>query len=426
MHENNELQASCPGGLGERLELAYQLAERQQSLLAVIALAYRSATLADRPKKTRSRTFDAVLRERLQKVLRPMDYVGESLAGQQNCIPVIASLQELGEVEPVIRRLRSALMGADEELNDLQASIGVAVYPFDSGPPRSLLELASVTATEGLGVAQDRFRYANTELENWRVTSSDLHESIIHGLGRDEFEVLYQPVTEASTGLPVAVEALLHWRHPERGVLTPGNFLPFAKRYTWLMRELGEWVLTQVAEALPAFEGPFSEPLKISLNLGLAEILTGDFLTNLRRQLERHAGLDAHRLVFELPKDTLHTADTRVGAVIEAGRELGVGWALDADLDNLPLNALAPLPLEWVKFDTRGMQNSLDEKRQHAAFHALGQLICALGSRPVFTRLESEALRRVLGEDSQMLLQGYSIAAPMQPSVLQNWLRSRR
>lgn len=423
--ENKGLETPRPGALGERLELAYQLAERQQSLLAVIALAYRSPALADWPK-TRSRAFEAKLRGRLQQVLRTMDYVGEPLAGPQNCIPIIATLRELGELEPVIHRLRSALMTCDDELNDLQAGIGVAVYPFDSGPSESLLELASATAIESLGVARHRFRYANAELENRRATSSDLQEAIIHGLGRGEFEVLYQPVVEASTGLPVAVEALLHWRHPERGVLTPGNFLPFAQRYTWLMRELGEWVLAEVAEALPAFEGPFAAPLKISLNLGLAEILTGDFIVHLRRQLERHSGLDAGRLVFELPRDTLHAEDTRVGTVIEAGRELGVGWALDADFENLALNALAPLPLEWVKFDTRALHDPQDEERKHAAFHALGQLVCALGSRPVFTHVENEALRRVLGGDAQMLLQGYGIAAPMQPSVLQNWLRTRR
>jgi EAL domain-containing protein (putative c-di-GMP-specific phosphodiesterase class I) len=425
MQDDETRGVSGERGLAERLEFAYQVAERQHTLLAVMALAYRSRKLDIWPEGRR-RAYESGLRNRLQQFLRTMDYVGEPLAEPQNWIPVVATLQELGELEPIISRLRSALIASDDELDDLQVGIGVAVYPFDNGSPKQLLELASNVATESLGAARQRFHYANAELEAWRVTSSDLHESIIHGLGRGEFEVLYQPVIEAATGLPVALEALLHWRHPERGVLTPGNFLPFAQRYTWLMRELGEWVLAEVAEALPAFDVPFPAPLKISLNLGLAEILTGDFTTHLRRQLESHPGLDARRLVFELPREALDAEDTRVSAVIEAGREIGVGWALDAGFESLALNTLVQLPLEWVKFDTRALHDPGNAVRKDAAFRALGQLMCALGSRPVFTHVEDEGLRRLLADDSEMLLQGYGIAAPMQPSVLQNWLRSRR
>lgn len=423
--KNDKLETPRLGSLGERLELAYQMAERQHSLLTVVVLAYRSPTLAGWPEP-RTRALETKLRGRLQHVLRTMDYVGEPLPGQQPCIPIIATLPELGELEPIIHRLRSALMSCDEALDDWQAGIGVSVYPFDSGTSESLLELACATAIESIGVARHRFRYANGELDDWRATSRGLQKSIIHGLGRGEFEVLYQPLVEASTGIPVAVEALLHWRHPERGVLTPGSFLPFAQRYLWLMRELGEWVLAEVAESLPTFEGSLAAPLKISLNLGLAEILTGDFIVHLRRQLENYPGLDAQRLVFELPSDTLQAKDTRVGTVIEAGRKLGVGWALDADFDSLDLNALAPLPLEWVKFDTRALHGPQDEEQRHTAFHALGQLVCALGSRPVFTHVENDTLRRVLGADSEMLLQGYRIAVPMTPPALRNWLRSRR
>ena len=422
MRNDRVLAVPARGELGERLELAYQLAERQQTLLAVVALTCRSKKL-DTWSETRRQTFYAALPGRMQQMLRPMDYVGES---DTACIPIIATLRELGELEPIIRRLRSVLMDSETGLDDLETSIGVAVYPFDSGTPDDLLRLASSTATEGLGAARHHYRYANEELEAWRSASSDLHESIIHGLGRGEFEVLYQPVIAADTGLPVAVEALLHWRHPERGVLTPGSFLPFAQRYTWLMRELDEWVLVEVANALPSFDGPFPAPLKVGLNVGLAEILDGDFATHLRRQLEGLPALDPHRLIFELPWKALHAEDMRVAGVIEACHALGVAWALDADFEHLSLNALAPLPLEWVKFDTRALHGLSDKTQQHAAFRALGQLTCALGSRPVFTHVEDDGLRQILDGDSHMLLQGFGIAAPMQAPVLRNWLQSRR
>ncbi len=424
MQNDRVLTTSAGGELTERLELVYQLAERQETLLAVVALAYRSKKLDSWPE-ARRQTFNTMLPARLQQILRTMDYVGEADA-VSTCIPIIATLQELGELEPIVRRLRSVLMDLETELDDLETSIGVAVYPFDSGTPHDLLQLAASTAIEGLGVARHRCCYANEELEGWRAASNDLNESIIRGLGRGEFEVLYQPVIAADTGLPVAVEALLHWRHPERGVLTPGSFLPVAQRYTWLMRELDEWVLEEVANALPAFDGPFPAPLKISLNVGLAEILDGDFTTHLQRQLEGLPALDSHRLVFELPWKALHVEDMRVAGVIEACHELGVGWALDADLEHLSLNALAPLPLEWVKFDTRALHGLSDKTQQHAAFRALGQLTCALGSRPVFTHVEDDGLRQILDGDSHTLLQGFGIAAPMQPSVLRNWLQSRR
>lgn len=424
MQNDSVRGAPARGGLTERLELARQLAERQQTLLAVAALAYRSKKLDAWPEVRRQR-FEATLPGRLQQMLRTMDYVGEADAAT-TCIPIIATLQELGELEPIVRRLRSVLMDSETELDDLETSIGLAVYPFDSGVPDDLLLLASSTAIEGLGVSRHHCSYANEELEAWRAASGDLYESIIHGLGRGEFEVLYQPVIAADTGLPVAVEALLHWRHPERGVLTPGSFLPFAQRYTWLIRELDEWVLAEVAHALPAFDGPFPAPLKVSLNVGLPEILAGDFTTHLQRQLARLPELDARRLVFELPRDALRVEDKRVTGVIKACQALGVSWALDADFEHLSLNALAPLPLEWVKFDTRALQSLSDTAQQQAAFRALGQLTCALGSRPVFTHVEDDGLRQGLGGDAHMLLQGFAIAAPMQPSVLRNWLQSRR
>lgn len=404
--------------LVEHLAFARRLAERQQTLFVLLILEFRSRELDAWPAQ-RLRTFNAALPKQLQQALRPLDHV-ETLP-RPGAIAIIAGLHSLDELEHIIHRLRRVLIDATG-LDDLRTSIGVAAYPFDNGSSEALLRAAEQTAIAGLAEGRHLYRYVNAELEAWRQTSSDLQQSLVRGLGRGEFEVRYRPVVAADTGTPLAIEALPYWRHPERGVLEPAEFIPAAERYAWLLRELDEWLLQEIAGLV--LDDRCAASMKIAFDVRLAEISTDDFAVLLQRQLERYPHLAGDRLILRLPRHALRDERKRVESAIEALAPLGLQWALEADLDQFACGTIASLPLAWVMLDTRELRQCLEPAGERETLHALARLVRSLGGSPVFTQLQDAGAAQAF-HGTPAALQGDAIAAPMPAPSLLRWLEGR-
>nr|MBA2299897.1 EAL domain-containing protein [Chloroflexota bacterium] len=156
----------------------------------------------------------------------------------------------------------------------------------------------------------------------------DLEHGLRRALEQGEIELAYQPIVDLRTGVIAGVEALARWRHPERGVVMPGEFIPVAER-AGLIVELGRFVLQEACAAsvrLGAVAG--GGPVPISVNVSARQIVGADLVADVRFALDR-AGLGAQYLTLELTESVMIFEGERTDQVVAGLREMGVRLAID-------------------------------------------------------------------------------------------------
>ncbi|APZ41874.1 hypothetical protein BW247_01145 [Acidihalobacter ferrooxydans] len=388
-----------------------------------MVLEFRSSIL-DSWSENKKAELAELLPAKLQQAMRSIDYAGP--IEFPGTVEIVASINTVEELESIIHRIRRVLTDPEPGLPDLRTSIGIAVYPFDTGSPDALRQLAAQTASEWIEHGGHHAHFANIELESWHQTTNEIQEAMIRGLGHGEFEVLYQPIIDSQGEGPCAVEALIHWRGSKSSIqITTDLLLSLAERHNWLMNELDEWVFQNVATDAPRLLHKNGTPLTISLNIGLNAIVSGEFESSLKRHLQNHAGFDRRRLIFELPIQAITHERKRLESVISACCEMGVGWAINIDAQQIPLISLAELPVDWVKFDTRSLLGPLSKHHAVGTLRSMAELIRSLGSRTVFTHIEDSHLAIKMKHEINALLQGYALARPMPMNELGRWLEAQ-
>jgi predicted signal transduction protein with EAL and GGDEF domain len=139
-------------------------------------------------------------------------------------------------------------------------SIGIAIYPQDGSDADSLLRNADTAMYAAKSDGRSCFRFYNEEMNARSVEQLKLEEDLREGLRTNQLELRYQPQVETSSGRVVSFEALVRWKHPERGMVSPADFIPVAER-TGQIIELGEWVLNEVSRPLRLLGGSRHSPL---------------------------------------------------------------------------------------------------------------------------------------------------------------------
>jgi EAL domain-containing protein (putative c-di-GMP-specific phosphodiesterase class I) len=316
----------------------------------------------------------------------------------------------------------------DGQRLDIGGSIGIALYPQDGLDAGTLLrraELALAAAKRrrsGLAFADE----AGAEPAPEQLSLiGDMRAALLGGAHGGEFLLAYQPKLDLRSGRIVAVEALLRWRHPQRGMVAPGSFIPFAEQ-TGFIREVTPWVLDAAIRQLACWRrgGPDDCGLDIavSVNLSALDLLDPLLAERLEALLERHA-VPPSRLCLEITESALMDEPALALAHLNALAALGVKLSIDDyGVGQASLAYLKSLPVDELKLD-RSFITAITESPRNAAIvqstimlsHALGLSVVAEG---VETAEELDWLR-ANGCD---VAQGYRIAKPIAAAELAGWL----
>jgi len=232
-------------------------------------------------------------------VIRPEDTFAR--LGSDEFVVLIDNVDARVEAKAVTERILSAL----EEsvwLNGAEVyvrpSIGVSVWPDDGRRVDDLLahaEAAMATAKKRGGNSVEFFRREMTDSMQERIAlENDLRRAIAAG----EFEVWFQPELSAKSGRIATAEALLRWRHPQRGVIGPASFIPLAEE-TGLMIPLGEWVIREACRLASQWQVNGTMPIRVAVNLSATQFRHQNLLEVIRSALQT-SGLDASFLEVEL------------------------------------------------------------------------------------------------------------------------------
>ena len=239
-----------------------------------------------------------------------------------------------------------------------------------------------------------------------------------------QLEVWYQPVVNLATGQVTGAEALIRWRHPKRGLLLPGQFLPAAER-SGLLIPIGRWVLRQACREAAAWPDGPAGPLQVAVNLHPDQLRDPRLTDDIRRALSA-AGLAAERLTLEVTESVLIHDPQAAAAILRRLRDLGIAIAIDDfGTGYSSLSYLQDLPVSILKID-RAFIASLPDATPVALAGAIVHLAGALGLQTIAEGIETPAQLQACVELGCQRGQGFLLGEPMTSTRLTRTLHTRR
>ena len=359
---------------------------------------------------------------RLRTTLRESDTAAR-LGGDEFAI-LLESVRDERELLEITQRLSDALarpMLVEGREVDLRASIGIAeVQPGDSA--EDLLRNADVAMYHAKSQGKACIVLFEGGMHTAVLSRLELQGDLKRAVERDELVLAYQPIVELATGRVVGAEALLRWRHPQRGLVSPTDFIPLAEE-TGLIVPIGRWVLRRACtEAAQWPVPPGRSPITVTVNLSARQLVEEGLLADVAAALSA-SGLPGHRLVLELTESTLVTREAVMRERLHELKALGVRLAVDDFGTGLSsLASLSEYPLDVLKVDKRFVRGLDEGDAGRALARAVVSLGKALRLQVVAEGIESRDqewdLRRLGCEFGQ----GFLYAAPLASDAIETLL----
>jgi len=317
---------------------------------------------------------DQVLREigtRIKGTLRERDIIAR--LGADEFAIALVDITNLGDVMAFMNRLVAALrLPFDLNGNEIliTTSVGIALAPADGDTAATVLRHATIALSRAKGDGGQRMCFFEESMDKALQRRRTVEHELRLALGREEFEVAYQPQYDLATEQQCGSEALIRWHHPVHGKIAPGHFISVAED-TGLIVPIGEWVLRQACSDAVGWP----EQLTVAVNLSPAQFRDSDIAETVAEILNE-TGLPANRLELEITENLLINDTEEVLSKLNRLRELGVAIAMDDfGTGYSSLSYLARFPFSKIKIDRQFIRNMTRDP----AMRAIVKTIIALG-----------------------------------------------
>ncbi len=316
--------------------------------------------------------------------------------------------RDIGSTEDA-RRLASRIIAAfAKEMNPaldpmaVGCSLGVATYPMDGQDPEILRHNADVALYRAKQGGRGTASFFDEEMDRAARDRRGLEHDLRHAICRHQLNVVYQPLVSTASGQIVGYEALLRWRHPERGDVSPDLFIPVAEEAGTILA-LGEWVLRRAcAEA-----ATWPSHLTLAVNVSAVQLRVPHLAKVVRKALE-DSGLHPARLELEITETALlHDRDVTLQTLREI-RAMHVRISMDDfGTGYSSLSNLRYFPFDKIKIDKSFVSAMLDDEAARSIVRAIAGLGRGLNLPVVAEGVETEAQRRMVAEEGCLQAQGY-------------------
>ncbi|MBX3209024.1 MAG: EAL domain-containing protein [Labilithrix sp.] len=370
------------------------------------------------------------------------DSVAARLGGDEFVV-VLGGIRRPEDAAVVARRIADRLamgftLGTAEVF--VSSSIGIATFPENGRDAASLLECADAAMYHAKDSGRNGFQFftpsiheaakRRVELEN-TLRSALARSGILGGHGEShrggsstralsEFELHYQPKVEIPSGRVSGAEALLRWTSPERGCVSPAEFVPIAED-TGLIVPLGEWVLRTACRQAKEWEATAPTPLRVAVNVSARQFREPGFCA-LVADVLRETGLAPNLLELEITEGMVMQDTATSGEVLLALKQLGVRIALDDfGTGYSSLSYLTKLPIDALKIDRSFITNLGSAAKSETITAAIIGLSRGLDIDVVVEGVETEAQLDFLGQYGNAEIQGYFFAKPMPVAEVVAW-----
>lgn len=377
-------------------------------------------------------TGDQLLQDvaaRLTACARASDTVAR-LSGDEFCM-VLPHTVGPGGADEVANKVLSALsrpfmLGSGEPYST-SCSIGIAVYPDDAGDAETLLRNADMAMYHAKERGSNTFEYFAREMKHKAMQIRLLEGELCRAMAEDELELHYQPIFDLGTGALAGAEALLRWRHPTRGLQTPGTFIPLAEESDIIV-SLGDWVLRAVGTQVAAWRQDGFLPPLLWVNISCRQFLDTGFEERLARILDE-SGPPGERTWLGLEITESATLELSAGTIDMFQRINRGGIRLSVDdfgTGYSSLTRLKHLPAQILKADPSFLRDVLTSERDAALAVGIMALAHTLRIKVIAEGIETREQLEFLRQMGCDFGQGYYFSIPLPAWKLTDYLPRAR
>jgi len=407
----------------DRLAAALRQAARDQSWLAVLFVDL------DRFKPINDTlghaAGDAMLREvaqRLQSCVRDTDTVARmggdeftlllgNLAGRDSAMSVAAHV-----AEKVLVGLAPSFVLQGRECY-ISASIGIALYPEDGGNESELLQHADTAMYHAKGQGKDTFQFFHDGMNASAMARLSLENDLRRTLQEGGLHLNFQPQFSCADRQLTGAEVLVRWQHPQRGAVSPADFVPMAEELG-LVGVLGDWVLERACAQLAEWQARGLHMPRLAINLSARQLADQRLVSQLRQALQRHQ-LDPSQIELELTESTLLQDIDSSRDTLQSLKKLGVSLAIDDfGTGYSSLSYLKLLPIDTLKIDRSFIQVMTAGGRDAQLTQTMVVMAHGLGMRVLAEGVEDAEQFELLASFGCDEVQGYWLGRPMPAATL--------
>jgi len=411
----------------DRLGQALALAHRENHQVAVLFMDLdRFKTINDSLGHMKGDALLQNVARRLSETLREGDTV--SRLGGDEFVIVLPSLDQPKAAEKVALKLVDALAPpidlGGQELR-VSASIGISLFPEDGRDTETLLRNADSAMYHAKDMGRNNYQFFMEQMNVAAAERLRLENDLHRALERQEFELHFQPRVSVANGLACGIEALIRWRHPERGLVLPEHFIPVAED-TGLIVPIGEWVINEACRQGTAWCAAGLPKLPVAVNLSPRQFRQSNLVDTVARAIERH-GWPCKLLELEITEGVLMQQTSETLKTLEALNRLGVGLAIDDfGTGYSSLSYLKRFPVDFLKIDQSFVRDIAVDPDDATIVTAIIGLAHNLGLTVVAEGVENASQLDFIRDAGCDEAQGYHIGRPMPAGQLAEWLLANR
>jgi diguanylate cyclase (GGDEF)-like protein/PAS domain S-box-containing protein len=303
-------------------------------------------------------------------------------------------------------------------------SIGISIYPADGIDEETLIKQADVAMYQAKERGKNNFSFYSSTLNGISVRKMEMENGLRKALEQNQFQLYYQPQVNIETGEVIGVEALIRWRHPEHGYISPMEFIPLAEE-TGLIVPIGKWVLKEACMQRKAWLDMGFDSFPIAVNVSVRQF-EDDHLIDYITQVLNEAGLPATKLELEITESIMQNRENST-MVLNQLKTLGVLLSIDDfGTGYSSLSYLKHLPIDKIKID----KSFVDDIINHPSKGMMVKTIIDMGLNLNFTiiaeGIEEEEQVQFLKENACQIGQGYFYSRPLPINQIERFLCDKK
>jgi len=335
--------------------------------------------------------------------------------GGDEFVILLSDVQRKEDVAAVTAKVIAAVNGPHKvgrRRLHATASVGVALYPENGRDADTLIKNADIAMYYAKDHGRDQFRFFDEEMNTRIVERQALENSLRTALERRELQLHYQPKVSLETGRIIGAEALLRWRHPDRGLIPPSTFIPVAED-CGLIVPIGRWVLGEACRQAREWQHAGLEAVPVAVNISALEFRHDGFLDGVRGVL-RETGLEPSQLELEVTETVLMESVGATAAILRHLKAMGLSLAVDDfGTGYSSLSYLMQFPIDALKLDRSFVHEIAGGAGETPIITAVIGLGTSLGQRVIAEGIETREQLAFLREQRCQEGQGFHFSRPL-------------
>jgi len=364
--------------------------------------------------------------ERLLHVCRSSDTLAR-LGGDEFTL-IVEGLEDISELALIAEKTLKAFsepFSLDTYKLEISVSIGISVFPKDSSNVNDLIKHADTAMYSAKESGRNTYRFYTQELTTNAFEYFAMEIALQKALEREEFFLVYQPQYNIISNEMIGVEALIRWRHPDMGILSPGVFIHIAE-YSGKIEAIGEWLISAVCEQCSIWDAEGLPPFTVSLNLSRKQLVLPELSEYVKNVLEQ-SKVRGDRLEFEITESAILDQKDTVFGNLKALQQMGVRMAIDDfGTGYSSLVNLKQLPLSRLKIDKSFVRDVSRDSNDEAIIRATIALGKSFNLKIIAEGVEKEEQRDFLLKEGCNEAQGYLYSDPVPAESISELLLLRK